>query len=157
MRVCLIIHFNGSNYFFLFLSSLAPNSPPINVTVAEITSTTIRVFWQDIPPENKRGDIIAFEVVYVPLETFNGAISSSMLNASGSNFSVTLESLEENVNYSISIQAYTSAGPGPTSPTVHATTLEDSKSTKLLIDKKMRILFEIYHCLISRYINVDVW
>ena len=120
-----LIHFNILLLFF----PLAPTSPPLNVTVTDFTSTTISISWQDVPLQNKNGDTTAFEVSYVPLENFNGAIGALMLNVSGSNFSVIIEMLEENVNYSISIRAYTSAGEGPPSQEIYATTLEGSKSS----------------------------
>lgn len=64
----------------------------------------------------------------MPLEDFGGAIDPVSLNISGSDLSVVLDMLEENVNYSISIRAYTSAGGGPLSLVIYAVTSEDGKT-----------------------------
>ena len=53
-----------------------------------------------------------YQVLYEPLETFNGVIGPQTVNVTGQQETI-LKNLEESVNYSISARAYTSAGPGP--------------------------------------------
>ena len=67
---------------------------------------------------------MAYEVLYDPLETFGGQLQSQTLNST--NLSAYLTELEEFVNYSISVKAYTSVGSGPYSERIYAKTLEDS-------------------------------
>ena len=54
-----------------------------------------------------------YEVLYQPQETFNGTIGESTVNVSAPNMSVVLMNLQEYVNYTISVRAYTSVGVGP--------------------------------------------
>ena len=107
--------------------SPVPASPPENVTVLVSSSTTIKVTWDIVPPIDQNGIITMYEVMYQPLETFNGKISTQNLNVSGTEMSVFLIELQEFVNYTISVRAYTSVGAGPYSNEVTVMTLEDSK------------------------------
>ena len=107
--------------------SPVPASPPENVTVLVDSSTTIEVRWDIVPPIDQNGIITMYEVMYQPLETFNGIISTQTMNVSGTEMSVFLIELQEFVNYNISVRAYTSVGAGPYSDEVTVTTLEDSK------------------------------
>ena len=70
---------------------------------------------------------MAYEITYTPLENFTGVIGINSTNMSGSYLSVSLVGLQEYVNYSIQIRAYTIEGPGPYSNPVLQITLENSK------------------------------
>ena len=107
--------------------SPVPASPPENVTVLVNSSTTIEVRWDIVLPIDQNGIITMYEVMYQPLETFNGIISTQTMNVSGTEMSVILIELQEFVNYTISVRAYTSVGAGPYSDEVTVTTLEDCK------------------------------
>ena len=109
-----------------FLSPV-PASPPENVTVLVNSSTTIEVTWDIVPPIDQNGIITMYEVMYQPLETFNGNISTQTMNVSGTEMSVILMELQEFVNYTISVRAYTSVRAGPYSDEVTVMTFEDSK------------------------------
>ena len=80
--------------------------------------------WEEVSVLNRNGIIVAYEVLYDPLETFGGQLQSQTLNST--NLSAYLTELEEFVNYSISVKAYTSVGSGPYSERIYAKTLEDS-------------------------------
>ena len=71
---------------------------------------------------------MAYEITYTPLENFTGVIGINSTNVSGSDLLVSLVGLQEYVNYSILVRAYTSEGQGPYSAPVIQLTLEDSKS-----------------------------
>ena len=90
-----------------------------------LSSTEMQVSWEEVPAINQSGSIIVYEVRYDPLETFNGEISTNTTNTTMLN--TTLNNLEENVNYSISVRAYTKIGPGPYSDGVVNRTDEDRK------------------------------
>ena len=105
--------------------SVAPNAAPTNVAAVSISSTEIMVSWDEVPPIDRNGLITMYEVLYVPLETFEGTITSMTVNTT--NTSTTLSGLEEFVMYNISVRAYTSEGPGPYSEEVTEMTLEDGK------------------------------
>ena len=111
----------------MFFFPPVPASPPENVTVVVNSSTTIEVTWDIVPPIDQNGIITMYEVMYQPLETFNGNISTQTMIVSGTEMSVILMELQEFVNYTISVRAYTSVGAGPYSDEVTVMTLEDSK------------------------------
>ncbi len=112
----------------LFCPSPVPANPPDNVTASANSSTTIIVTWDIVPPIHQNGIITMYEVLYQPRETFNGAITTQTMNVSGSMMSVVLSNLEEFVNYTIFVRAYTSEGAGPYGEEVTVMTPEDSKS-----------------------------
>ncbi len=66
-----------------------------------------------------------YEVLYQPLETFDGAIMTQTMNVTER--SANLTDLEEFVNYTLSVRAYTSEGAGPYSEEMTVMTPEDSK------------------------------
>ena len=68
-----------------------------------------------------------YEVLYVPLETFGGAIQGQMIDIPVTNMSVLLMDLEDYVDYFVSIRAYTSVGEGPYSQGMIIRTQENGK------------------------------
>ena len=84
------------------------------------------VTWDMVPPIDQNGVITMYEVLYTPLETFGGAIGPRTVNVTERTASLT--ELEEYVNYTISIRAYTSIGESPYSSETVALTSEDSKN-----------------------------
>ena len=92
-----------------------------------VSPTSIMVTWDVVPPIDQNGDITMYEVFYEPLETFNGTIMSTTTTVDGTARAVNLTGLEEYVNYTISVRAYTSAGEGPYSDGVVELTDEDSE------------------------------
>jgi hypothetical protein len=92
-----------------------------------VSSTSINVTWDIVPPIDQNGVITMYEVLYEPLETFNGSITSNMTTVAGTERSVVLMDLEEYVNYTISVRAFTSVGAGPNSNAVIEMTDEDGE------------------------------
>ena len=90
-----------------------------------LSSTEIRVCWDQVPAINRNGEITMYEVQYDPLETFDGQISTETTNTSL--MCTNLTGLEEYVEYNISVRAYTSEGPGPYSDPVTERTNADGK------------------------------
>ncbi len=107
----------------LFLSHPVSNSPPENVSIMFLTSSRIMVSWDAVPPEDRNGIITMYEVLYQLLETFEGAITTQTMNVTER--SANLTDLEEFVNYTISVRAYTSVGAGNYSSEITVLTLED--------------------------------
>ena len=81
------------------------------------------VSWDEVPLIDRNGIVTNYEVLYEPLETFEGAIMAMEVNTT--NTSTTLSGLEEFVMYDISVRAYTSEGPGPYSEKIARRTDED--------------------------------
>ena len=102
-----------------------PASPPDNVETVVVSSTSILVRWNDVPPIDQNGIITDYEVLYLPLETFGGTINIQIVNTS--NMFLLLDNLEEYVNYTIQVRAFTSVGPGPFSDPITNQTLQDGK------------------------------
>ena len=88
-----------------------PESPPPNVTARTLSSSQILVTWDMVPPLDQNGVITIHQILYQPLQTFNGAIRQQTLNVTG--LAANLTDLEEFVDYSIAVRAYTSVGGGP--------------------------------------------
>ena len=88
-----------------------------------LSSTSINVTWEDIPPIRRNGIITAYEVLYEPLETFGGFIGSERVNTTHHYF--VLVGLQEYVDYNISVRAYTRVGPGPYSQAITNQTFQD--------------------------------
>ena len=88
--------------------------------------------WEEVPPINQNGEIIMYEVQYIPLVTFGGIIGVEMFNTSDlENLEYLLDNLEEYVEYNISVRAYTIEGPGPYSIPVQNQTFQDCKHSAL--------------------------
>ena len=115
--------------FISILHSVVPSSSPNNVTVSS-SATTISVMWTNVQEIDRNGIIVAFEILYIPLNTFEGVLVQGMINTSASNRSVEINSLEEYVQYNVSVRAYTSIGPGPFSSPVTARTLENGNNIR---------------------------
>ena len=105
-----------------------PDSPPTNVTAQVLSSTAIVVRWKAVPPINQNGEIVGYDLIYEPLETFSGSIGQTLVNGlPASSLGLTLSGLEEYVRYNISVRASTQVGPGPFSVPVTTVTDETSK------------------------------
>ena len=105
--------------YFLIVPAVAP----VNVRSQVLSSTSINVTWEEIPPIKRNGIITAYEVLYEPLETFGGVIGSMRVNTTNMHF--VLFGLQEYVDYNISVRAYTRVGPGPYSQGITNQTFQD--------------------------------
>lgn len=106
-----------------------PDSPPVDVTAQVLSPTSIVVRWNEVPPIDQNGEIIGYDLVYEPLETFSGAIGLTHANnLPASSLGLTLSGLEEYVSYNISVRASTQVGPGPFSVPLTAVTDEAGKN-----------------------------
>jgi len=101
---------------FLFVS-IAPSSPPQNVALAPVSSTSINITWSPPPPQDINGIIIEYRVTAVEVVTgrrFNFTSSSSFVVAFG---------LHPYYVYECTVSAYT-VGNGPYSQAIIITTPE---------------------------------
>ena len=101
-----------------------PATPPQNVETMAPSSTEIMVTWEEVPAIDENGIITNYEVQFEPLE-FTETLSTSSISTS--NLTVVIRNLQEYVQYSLSVRAYTIVGPGPYSDPVTQRTLEDRK------------------------------
>ena len=104
-----------------------PSGAPSNGIAITITTTSINVSWEHYPNTTRNGIIIAYEVKYSwPLGI--GQLGTIYVNTSGAQNQLVLSGLQECVQYSISVRAYTSQGPGPFSREV----LDSSQNSESL-------------------------
>ena len=108
------------------LLSLVPNAPPDNVQAFTNSSAAIMVTWEPVPEIDRNGIITQYEVEFNQ-STFNEISTSNLTTINGSQLMVELEGLEEYVEYSVRVRAYTSVGPGPFSVAMVSRTLEDGE------------------------------
>ncbi len=90
--------------------------------VTAISPIEIQVNWTEVPEINRNGNITTYEVMYEPLITFD-ILTVAWVDTT--NVFIVLTGLEENVEYNISVRAYTSVGPGPFSLEEMEITFED--------------------------------
>ena len=108
-----------------------PIEPPQNVAATSISSTEINVTWDEVPKEDRNGNITLYEVQYT--QSAPGSIAARTNTSAREEM---LQDLKPFTNYSIAVRAYTIRGPGPFSPDVVAMTDEDCKySHKLHSDR----------------------
>ena len=86
--------------------------------------------WVEVPAIDRNGIITNYEVELESLQ-FTKTLMTSTLNTT--NLSIVIDSLEEYIEYNISVRAYTSVGPGPYSDPVTERTLEDRKLINIMI------------------------
>ena len=108
------------------LTFLVPSAPPDNVQALTSSSTAILVTWEPIPEIDQNGIITQYEVEFNQ-STFNEISTSNLTTTNGTQLMVELEGLEEYVEYSVRVRAYTSVGPGPFSVAVVNRSLEDGE------------------------------
>ena len=87
---------------------------------------TISVMWEEVELIDQNGIITMYEVLYQPLESFGGDIGALTTNVS--ELATNLTNIEEFVNYTVSVRAYTSVGAGPYSEGMTVSTPQDGKS-----------------------------
>ena len=119
-KVLLVTNYNQTTFHFhslLTFSFSGPSVAPIIVSAITLAPTSVNVSWEQIPNISRNGILIAYEVRYTwPLG--NGQTGVSYRNTSGAPNHLVLSMLQECVQYSTSVRAYTSQGPGPFSGAV---------------------------------------
>ena len=102
------------------------------------------VSWDEVPAVDRNGLITVYEVLYEPLETFEGFITSDSINTT--DMMLILTGLQEFVEYNISVRAYTSEGSGPYSEEITEMTLEDGKTILQCCDNIKYTFLSRYNC-----------
>ena len=101
----------------------------MNVTVANKTSTTLLVSW--LPPAIPNGVLTSYEVYYMGLSSVNLVLPSFYqplsIILSAVSTSTELVTLVSYSNYTLSVRALTSGGPGEYSEQIEARTEEDGE------------------------------
>ena len=117
-----IKYYNDISIYYNFCA--VPASPPENVNAVNISSTSVQVSWDPVPPIDQNGVITQYEVEYNQT-TFSEVSMYNTTTVNSTTLMVDLTGLEEYVVYSIRVRAYTSVGAGPYSDVVMERTQED--------------------------------
>ncbi|XP_058419632.1 contactin-3 isoform X2 [Diceros bicornis minor] len=104
----------------VFSAEEEPTIAPSQVSANSLSSSEIEVSWNAVPWKLSNGHLLGYEVRYWN----NGGEeeSSSKVKVTGNETSARLRGLKSNVAYYTAVRAYNSAGTGPFSDTVNATT-----------------------------------
>ncbi|XP_013977171.1 contactin-3 isoform X2 [Canis lupus baileyi] len=103
----------------VFSAEEEPTIAPSRVSANSLSSSEIEVSWNTIPWKLSNGHLLGYEVRYWN----NGEEeSSSKVKVAGNETSARLRGLKSNLAYYTAVRAYNSAGAGPFSTTVNATT-----------------------------------
>nr|XP_057930092.1 protein tyrosine phosphatase receptor type Fa isoform X6 [Doryrhamphus excisus] len=97
-----------------------PGSYPLNLSVVGLTATTTELAWDPPPLADRNGKIIKYVVVYRDINSQN---NSSNATASTR---MTIQGLRPDTTYDIRVQAFTSKGGGPISPSIQSRTMSTS-------------------------------
>uniref|UniRef100_U3IQC1 Contactin-3 n=2 Tax=Anas platyrhynchos platyrhynchos TaxID=8840 RepID=U3IQC1_ANAPP len=104
----------------VFSAEEEPTVAPAGVSATSLSSSAIEVSWTAIPWKMSSGRLLGYEVRYWN----NGGKeeSSNRVKAAGNETSIRITGLKSNLAYYTAVRAYNSAGAGPFSATVNATT-----------------------------------
>ena len=121
----------------------------MNVSVFTVSSTELEVTWTEVPAIHRNGIITRYEILYEPLNTFEGLIGFNNVTVLHPGLIDTLTGLEEDVEYNVSIRAYTVVGPGPYSGPVSNRTLQDGKSESTYLPYETIMVKSMSYCVIG--------
>ncbi len=110
-----------------------PGEYPRNVSATASTSTSALVTWEKLPEASRHGVITHYEVQYEPLVSVGGLVLGGAVSTEdGSQLTLSVTELEEDMEYNVTVRAHTAVGGGPSSPVVTVRTFEDSKKHLML-------------------------
>ncbi|XP_049682850.1 contactin-3-like isoform X3 [Accipiter gentilis] len=104
----------------VFSAEEEPSTAPSGVSATSLSSSVIEVSWTAIPWKMSSGRLLGYEVRY--WNNGEKEESSNRVKAAGNETSVRITGLKSNLAYYTAVRAYNSAGAGPFSATVNATT-----------------------------------
>ena len=107
--------------FLLCASSTAPSSPPINVGVSNLTSSSLNATWEPPLPASRNGVIIGY---FINVTVIEDSITIQLVS---STTSLVVNSLEPFTSYTIAVAAQTTVATGPYSQAVSVMTMEDGE------------------------------
>ena len=115
-----------SNKHIFTPTCAVPSNSPQNVSTQTLSSTEILVTWEPVPPIDQNGIVTQYEVEFNQ-STLEEIPMRNSTTVNGSVLMRVLRELEENVEYSIVVRAFTTAGSGPDSQVDQSVTLEAGK------------------------------
>ncbi|XP_051972483.1 cell adhesion molecule DSCAM-like isoform X1 [Xyrauchen texanus] len=118
-----------SNELTITTDEADPEGPPQDVTLEAISSQSIKVTWKPPMKHLQNGMIRGYQVCHRE-HSVNGShqFICISIEATGETETLSLNNLRKYTEYEVVAQASNSAGPGPASSEVRATTMEDVPS-----------------------------
>lgn len=104
-----------------------PSSYPQNLSVVGLGSSSARLTWEPPPTADRNGRIVRYVIVYRDINSPNNSSNST------TETQMTLQGLQPETTYDIRVQAFTSKGGGPISPSIQIRTSPASMPGKNLI------------------------
>uniref|UniRef100_A0A4W4FPA6 Receptor-type tyrosine-protein phosphatase F n=1 Tax=Electrophorus electricus TaxID=8005 RepID=A0A4W4FPA6_ELEEL len=97
-----------------------PAGFPLNLSVVGLTTTTTRLTWEPPAPAERNGRIVQYAVVYRDINSQQNSTNRT------ADTHMTLHGLRPDTTYDIRVQAFTSKGGGPLSPSIQSRTMSTS-------------------------------
>ncbi|XP_049334869.1 receptor-type tyrosine-protein phosphatase F isoform X9 [Astyanax mexicanus] len=98
----------------------APSGFPLNFSVVGLTTTTTRLTWEPPALSERNGRIVNYVVVYRDINSQQNSTNST------AETQMTIHGLKPDTTYDIRVQAFTSRGGGPISPSIQSRTMSTS-------------------------------
>uniref|UniRef100_A0A8B9LRF9 Receptor-type tyrosine-protein phosphatase F n=1 Tax=Astyanax mexicanus TaxID=7994 RepID=A0A8B9LRF9_ASTMX len=98
----------------------APSGFPLNFSVVGLTTTTTRLTWEPPALSERNGRIVNYVVVYRDINSQQNSTNST------AETQMTIHGLKPDTTYDIRVQAFTSQGGGPISPSIQSRTMSTS-------------------------------
>nr|XP_046248897.1 protein tyrosine phosphatase receptor type Fa isoform X3 [Scatophagus argus] len=97
-----------------------PSSYPQNLSVIGLTATSTKLAWAPPPLADRNGKIVKYMVVYRDINSQHNNTNST------TETQMTIQGLQPDTTYDIRVQAFTSKGGGPISPSIQSRTMSTS-------------------------------
>ncbi|KAM7410688.1 hypothetical protein PAMA_001904 [Pampus argenteus] len=94
-----------------------PTSYPHNLSVVGLTATSTKLAWDPPPLAERNGKIVKYVVVYRDINSQHNVTNST------TETQMTVQGLQPDTTYDIRVQAFTSKGGGPISPSIQSRTM----------------------------------
>ncbi|XP_025999267.1 protein tyrosine phosphatase receptor type Fa isoform X22 [Astatotilapia calliptera] len=97
-----------------------PSSYPQNLSVVGLTATSTKLAWDPPPLAERNGKIVKYVVMYRDINSPNNSTNVT------TDTQMTVYGLQPDTTYDIRVQAFTSKGGGPISPSIQSRTMSTS-------------------------------
>uniref|UniRef100_A0A3Q1CYA9 Receptor-type tyrosine-protein phosphatase F n=1 Tax=Amphiprion ocellaris TaxID=80972 RepID=A0A3Q1CYA9_AMPOC len=94
-----------------------PSSYPQNLSVVGLTATSTKLAWDPPPLAERNGKIVKYVVVYRDINSHHNNTNIT------TETQMTVQGLQPDTTYDIRVQAFTSKGGGPISPSIQSRTM----------------------------------
>ncbi|KAM6948915.1 receptor-type tyrosine-protein phosphatase F [Aplochiton taeniatus] len=97
-----------------------PSGFPVNLRVTGLTTSSTQLAWEPPALAERNGRIVQYSVVYRDINSQQNSTNHT------TDTRMTIQGLKPDTTYDIRVQAFTSKGPGPISPSIQSRTMSTS-------------------------------